>query len=79
MVFSDIDLDLVNSILCERVEKNRPTKDWGGAFIDIYTYQQGQISEETRSTYNWDKITYLNLVAQVIGGGKTLPINGMKA
>ena len=52
------------------MEKNRPTKDWGGAFLDIDTYQQGNFSEKTCATNNWDNITYLNLVAQVIGGGE---------
>ena len=50
LVFSELDLGLVGSILCGRMDNHRLAKYGRYIFLDIDAYCQGQGSEETYYT-----------------------------
>ena len=79
LVFSRLDLELVEIILCLIVENHIIIKDVRYVFLDIDAYQRSQGSEKTCATNAWDELTSLRITDQFRGGGKKpLLTYGMK-
>ena len=68
LVFSRIYPGVVDSILHRIVDNKMITNDGIAIFIEIYSYQKGQGSDETWSTNACKNLTSLKIIDQFQGG-----------
>ena len=67
LVFSRLELELVQNILHGIVENHIPVKFDRDILLDIGAYQQFQVSEEACATNAWGELTSLNNISQCTG------------
>ena len=77
LIFSGIELGLVISIICGRVDNNSNNNGGRPSYINIYALHIGKGSDENCDKNSWDKISSLKITRQYPGGWKPPPTNEM--